>query len=566
MQGSNSRERTTDRPYSQTTKGVALVLLGVSCASIGIFFALRLHAAPSAYVYPPGVGVVVNRSYEPTDFPLAGDGDAITVTIDVTNTAEVALRGFYYSDQIPNGWAVSTADVSVNGSLIVDYTYEQDYTTEIYTGFTPHRWALEMPQGNGVFSPTHTISASGGTACIVYTMVVSGGNGSDYSLGHDGWAGWLETPVTGTAVFGYQGFTRTLNADLTADPRAGVVPLTVHFTDLSTGGPREWAWNFGDGSPLNSQRHPTHTYAAAGAYTVTLTITGTGESDRVIRPVYVTVTAPTPTPTPTPTNTPTATPTPTPTDTHTPTATPTPTSTPTQTHTPAPTSTSTETPTATPTPTPTATSPTSTSTHTPTPTSTSLSPPTADFTASSRGGVVPFTVAFTDTSAGEITTWTWQFGDGVTSTAQHPTHTYVIPGDFGVTLTVSGPGGSDTESKPACITVAAPLLQANFTARPRFGLAPLTVQFDELSTGDVLTRVWDFGDGEGTALLPSTVLLSGTSSLPLTHTYETLGHYTVSLTVQNAYTSDILIRPRYVHVTDVIYNVHLPVILRHSGY
>jgi PKD repeat protein len=48
--------------------------------------------------------------------------------------------------------------------------------------------------------------------------------------------------------------------------------LTYAFSDLSTGVPTTWSWNFGDSNTDNTQ-NPTHTYAAAGSYTVTLTVT-----------------------------------------------------------------------------------------------------------------------------------------------------------------------------------------------------------------------------------------------------------------------------------------------------
>ena len=245
-----------------------------------------------------------------------------------------------------------------------------------------------MPQGGGAFSPTHPIPASGGAARIVYTMIVSGGIGSDYSIGHEAWAGWLTTTPTGTAVFGYQEITSALSADFTAEPRSGAAPLPVQFTDVSTGGPTAWTWGFGDASPVSSQQNPTHTFTTPGVYTVTLTVTRTEPAD------------------------------------------------------------------------------------------------------------------------------------------------------------------SDTVVKLNFITVTAPSLQANFTAQPLFGASPLTVQFTDLSIGDILTHVWDFGD-EGTALLPSP-----------THTYSVSGHYTVTLTIQDAYGSDTLVRPRYICVTDVVYNVFLPVVLR----
>jgi hypothetical protein len=95
--------------------------------------------------------------------------------------------------------------VSLNGSNILDYTHKMGSVDEIHAGFTPYRWALEMPVGGSVFSPANAISASGGTAQITYVMLVSGGNGSDYSVCHDAWAGWLGTGPAGVAVFGYEG-------------------------------------------------------------------------------------------------------------------------------------------------------------------------------------------------------------------------------------------------------------------------------------------------------------------------------------------------------------------------
>ena len=44
---------------------------------------------------------------------------------------------------------------------------------------------------------------------------------------------------------------------------------------------------------------------------------------------------------------------------------------------------------------------------------------------------------FEDTSSGGVTSWTWDFGDGTSSTLQNPTHTYTAQGEYTVTLTVS---------------------------------------------------------------------------------------------------------------------------------
>jgi PKD repeat protein len=48
-------------------------------------------------------------------------------------------------------------------------------------------------------------------------------------------------------------------ANFTADHRSGNAPFTVNFTDLSTGNPTYWNWNFGDGGTSNEQ-NPTYTY------------------------------------------------------------------------------------------------------------------------------------------------------------------------------------------------------------------------------------------------------------------------------------------------------------------
>jgi PKD repeat protein len=77
----------------------------------------------------------------------------------------------------------------------------------------------------------------------------------------------------------------------------------------------------------------------------------------------------------------------------------------------------------------------------------------AGFTADLTSGPVPLTVNFTDQSTGDITSWSWDFGDGATSTEQNPSHTYTDAGTYTVSLAVTGPCGSDTEVKANFITV-----------------------------------------------------------------------------------------------------------------
>ena len=83
-------------------------------------------------------------------------------------------------------------------------------------------------------------------------------------------------------------------------------------------------------------------------------------------------------------------------------------------------------------------------------------PPVAAFTATPATGQVPLSVAFTSTSTGTITSYAWSFGDGVTSTLQNPTYVYPTAGTFTVSLTVTGPGGTNTLTRTGLITVNAP--------------------------------------------------------------------------------------------------------------
>jgi PKD repeat protein len=80
-------------------------------------------------------------------------------------------------------------------------------------------------------------------------------------------------------------------------------------------------------------------------------------------------------------------------------------------------------------------------------------PVSANFSADHRSGIAPMSVSFSDESAGSITSWSWNFGDGTSSAEQNPSHTYLKSGTYTVSLTVTGPAGSDTETKTAYITV-----------------------------------------------------------------------------------------------------------------
>jgi PKD repeat protein len=93
-------------------------------------------------------------------------------------------------------------------------------------------------------------------------------------------------------------------ADFSGTPTTGAKPLAVQFTDISTGNPTTWLWNFGDGT-TSVQQNPLHTYQNEGSYDVSLSVTNAVGSSTTTKADYITVTSVGPTPTPTGTVTPT---------------------------------------------------------------------------------------------------------------------------------------------------------------------------------------------------------------------------------------------------------------------
>ena len=89
--------------------------------------------------------------------------------------------------------------------------------------------------------------------------------------------------------------------------------------------------------------------------------------------------------------------------------------------------------------------------------------PVVNFTAKPRNGDGPLVVQFTDTTMGHVSSRLWDFGDGTTSIEQNPVHTYTYrdAGDYTVSLSVTGMGGSDTETKTNYIHLNTPPIRVN---------------------------------------------------------------------------------------------------------
>lgn len=131
-------------------------------------------------------------------------------------------------------------------------------------------------------------------------------------------------------------------------------------------------------------------------------------------------------------------------------------------------------------------------------------PPIANFTGDPFNSVTqrvegpaPLRVEFLDATNGPASSYFWQFGDGASSTAQNPTHTYDNPGDYTVTFSVDGPMGPDSITKTAYVHVTTPApVQAAFDVDKPLGFAPHNVQFTSLASGaNIQFYYYDFGDG-----------------------------------------------------------------------
>ena len=153
--------------------------------------------------------------------------------------------------------------------------------------------------------------------------------------------------------------------------------------------------------------------------------------------------------------------------------------------------------------------------------------PVAAFTSSSPQGPIELTVEFTDQSTNLPTAWFWDFGDGATSTLQHPVHVYTQPGTYTVSLTAMNGSGSDDQTQVDYVHAMPQVPVASFTSSATSGYVPLTVEFSDTSSGPATSWSWDFGDGA-----------TSTQQNPV-HVYTQPGTYSVSLTVTNESGSDV---------------------------
>lgn len=175
--------------------------------------------------------------------------------------------------------------------------------------------------------------------------------------------------------------------------------------------------------------------------------------------------------------------------------------------------------------------------------------PVAQLSVSDSVGCSPMNVSFTNQSVNGLT-YSWNFGDGNSSTQYSPTHTYAIAGVYTVTLITTGQGGcADTLNYPNSIYVYnSPV--ADFVANVTEGCSPLSVIFGNLSSGiQNAAYLWNFGNG-----------ITSTQQNPF-FTFSNPGFYTVSLTVTNGgVCTDVKTKVAYIHIYDTLPPAAAPIL------
>ena len=385
-----------------------------------------------SYIYTTAGNYSVNLTVSGTD----GNGE-VTKTDYITVTEPVPAQVAEFTG----------TPVSGDAPLTVAFTDASTGTISSYAWDFDNDGVVDSTDQD----PQHIYSTAG---TYTVNLTVTGPGGSNESIKTDYITVTEPVPVP--------------VAQFTGTPVYGDAPLTVDFTDASTGTISSYAWDFdNDGVIDSTEQNPEYIYTVPGIYTVNLTVVGPGGSDDEVKTDYITVTEP-------------------------------------------------------------------------------IAAPVAQFTGTPVSGDAPLTVAFTDASTGTISSYAWDFdNDGVIdSTEQNPEYIYTVPGIYTVNLTVVGPGGSNNQVKTDYITVTEPVPApvAEFTGTPVSGDAPLTVDFTDASTGTISSYAWDF-DNDG--------VIDSTEQNP-EHVYSTAGIYTVNLTVTGPDGSDDEVKTDYITVTEPV--------------
>ena len=151
---------------------------------------------------------------------------------------------------------------------------------------------------------------------------------------------------------------------------------------------------------------------------------------------------------------------------------------------------------------------------------------------------VPFTYTFSSVinSPDAVVSYLWDFGDGNSSTAANPSHTFAIVGNYKISLKITTASGCVATTSVINGVSAGNKPTANFSGSPLVACASTPIKFTDLSSGNVNEWLWNFGDkATSNAKNPS-------------HSYLDTGYFTISLTVRSSGCPDSISFLKYIHI------------------
>lgn len=203
----------------------------------------------------PGAYISMYSNFSLAPNPII-QGQPLNVSVDLANYGAENFNGnLFLGLYNATTYAYSETIEQINGSQL---------TAGYYNTFSFSTSNITSPPGNYLL---YLFYEKNGTTC------------------------WIQAPENLFAnPLTIQVTAQPLVANFTASPTTLCIGNSVNFSDLTTGSPTGWSWNFGDGNSSTSQ-NPSHTYNTAGTYTVSLTVTNATSSDSYSINSYITVNA-----------------------------------------------------------------------------------------------------------------------------------------------------------------------------------------------------------------------------------------------------------------------------------
>lgn len=208
-----------------------------------------------------------------------------STTISMAANVYIGLAVTSHNNSVLNTSILDNVNVQSGGASSPVAAPIASFSASPNSGTAPLMVTLTDTSVGSISSRTWTFSD--GTTDTAQTVIKTFNTPGNYTA---------TLKVTGPG--GSASATRTLSAtapslpaaSFSASPTSGTAPLTVRFTDTSSGTVTAWSWDFGDGTS-STQQNPSHTYTTTTAktYTVKLTATNSAGSNTKTQSSYITV-------------------------------------------------------------------------------------------------------------------------------------------------------------------------------------------------------------------------------------------------------------------------------------